>query len=117
MNIVADEGVERQVVEALREAGQQVTYIAEVAPSSSDDEVLARAAAANSLLITRDKDFGSLVYRSGHSHAGVVLVRLPGMAAAQKARLLVRFIEEHGSELVGTFTVVSGTSIRIRRAP
>ncbi len=117
MKIVADEGVERQVVEALRAAGHEVTYIAEIAPTSSDEDVLARAAAARSLLITRDKDFGSLVYRSGHSHSGVILVRLPGIPAKQKAQLLANFIAEHGPELIGAFAVVSATSIRIRRMP
>jgi hypothetical protein len=40
MNIVADEGIDRQIVEQLRQAGHDVLYVAELAPSISDDEVL-----------------------------------------------------------------------------
>lgn len=40
MNLVADEGVDRLVVERLRRDGHYVIYVAELAPSVADDEVL-----------------------------------------------------------------------------
>jgi Holliday junction resolvase len=40
MNLVADEGVERQIVEKLRKDGHAVIYVAELAPSISDDFVV-----------------------------------------------------------------------------
>lgn len=36
MNLLADESVDRQIVERLRQDGHQVLYIAEVEPSISD---------------------------------------------------------------------------------
>jgi hypothetical protein len=40
MNLLADEGVERQVVERLRRDGHGVMYVAEMEPGITDDEVL-----------------------------------------------------------------------------
>lgn len=40
MKIVADEGVDRQVVEQLRRENHEVIYVAELAAGISDDEVL-----------------------------------------------------------------------------
>ena len=45
MKLLCDEGVERQVVEALRVSGHDVMYVAEMSPGISDDDVLQRAAA------------------------------------------------------------------------
>ncbi|MDL1962260.1 MAG: DUF5615 family PIN-like protein [Deltaproteobacteria bacterium] len=63
MNFVADESVDRQIVERLRDDGHSVWYVAEMAPSISDDEVLKLANNESASLITSDKDFGELVFR------------------------------------------------------
>ena len=43
MNLVADEGIDRPVVERLRQDGHQVVYVAELSPSIPDEEVLRHA--------------------------------------------------------------------------
>ena len=40
MNLLADEGVDKQIVVRLREEGHSVSYVAEMAPGISDDIVL-----------------------------------------------------------------------------
>lgn len=60
MKILADESVDRPVVERLRESGFNVQYIAETDPSISDQEVLDIANKSKALLLTADKDFGGL---------------------------------------------------------
>lgn len=40
MNFLADESVDRQIVERLRQDGHQVWYVAEMEPGVSDDVVL-----------------------------------------------------------------------------
>jgi predicted nuclease of predicted toxin-antitoxin system len=74
MNLVADEGVDRQIVEQLRLAGHDVVYVAELAPSISDDEVLQQANDRQAILVTIDKDFGELVFRLNRVVAGVILI-------------------------------------------
>ena len=51
MNLVADEGVERQIVEQLRQEGHAVIYVAELAPSISGDEVLQQANERQAVLV------------------------------------------------------------------
>jgi len=68
MNLIADEGVDRQIVELLRMNGHEVLSIAELKPGISDDEVLLFANSNKSVLITSDRDFGELVYRMKRVH-------------------------------------------------
>ena len=59
MNFLADEGVDRQIVEQLRADGHDVLYVAEMEPGISDDVVLQRANEHNALLITEDRILAS----------------------------------------------------------
>ena len=63
MELLADESVERQIVEALRGAGHDVLSVAESEPGMPDDEVLALATRKRAVLVTLDTDFGELVFR------------------------------------------------------
>jgi len=64
VRLLADEGVEVQVVARLRSDGHDVEYVAELTPGITDDDVLDRANSAGRLLATVDKDFGEKVVRN-----------------------------------------------------
>lgn len=115
MNLLADESVDRQVVQRLRQDGHEVLYIAEMAPSTSDEVVLERANALQAVLITADKDFGELVYRQGRVHAGVMLIRLAGVSLESKASMVSAVVRDRAAELVDGFSVVTPATVRIRR--
>ena len=115
MNLLADEGVDRQIVERLRQDGHDVLYIAEMTPGISDDAILSRANALDTLLITADKDFGELVYRQNLVHAGVLLIRLAGVPPEGKARIVSTALRERSTEMADAFSVVTSGTIRIRR--
>ncbi len=108
MNLLIDESVDRQ-------EGHDVVYIAEIDPSISDEIVLSKANEKNALLITADKDFGELVFRQGRINAGVLLVRLAGLSFAKKAQIVATVLRDHGTALLGAFSVVSPGMIRIRQ--
>jgi predicted nuclease of predicted toxin-antitoxin system len=110
MNLLADEGVDKQIVVRLREEGYSVSYVAEMAPGISDDIVLELANKEGSLLLTSDKDFGDLVFRLRRLSAGVVLIRLAGLTPAKKASV----ISKHSQELAKAFTVITPMGVRIR---
>ncbi len=115
MNLLADEGVERQIVERLRRDGHTVLYVAEMEPSIPDDVVLERANEITALLVATDKDFGELVFRERRlSSGGVALIRLAGLSATRKAEIVSQVFEQRGSELAHAFTVISPGRIRIR---
>ncbi len=117
MNLVADEGVDRPVVERLRQDGHDVVYVAELFPSIPDDEVLQQANARSAVLVTADKDFGELVFRQGLVHSGVVLLRLAGLTNATKAETVAEVCRNRTADLIGAFSVVSPGQVRIRRRP
>ena len=115
MNLLADESVERSVVESLRRDSHQVLYVAELAPSIVDEEVLREANDRGSVLVTGDKDFGELVFRQRLVPSGVVLLRLAGLANATKAEIVAEVCRTRAAELIGSFTVISPGQVRIRR--
>jgi predicted nuclease of predicted toxin-antitoxin system len=117
VNLVADEGVDRPVVERLRQDGHDVVYVAELSPSIPDEEVLQQANARSAVLVTADKDFGELVFRQGLVHSGVVLLRLAGLTNATKAETVAEVCRNRTAELIGAFSVVSPGQVRIRRRP
>ena len=114
MKFVADEGVDGAVVQVLRSASHEILYIAEAAPGLTDDEVLELANSQDALLLTADKDFGELVFRLGQAHTGVVLLRLMGLASALQAQIVDEVIEQHGTQMQQTFTVITPKMVRIR---
>jgi predicted nuclease of predicted toxin-antitoxin system len=63
VRFVADESVDKQIVDGLRAGGHSVLFIAESEPSVSDEIVLARSREQDAVLVTADKDFGELVFR------------------------------------------------------
>ena len=114
MNLFADESVDRPVVERLRQDSHDVVYVAELAPSITDDEVLREANGRSAVLVTADKDFGELVFRQGVIHSGVVLLRLAGLANTTKGEIVAEVCRLRAAELIGSFTVISPGQVRIR---
>ena len=115
MKFLADESVDREIVDRLRMDGHEVGYVAEEAPGISDDSVLDRANQENALLLTADKDFGELIHRLRRISLGVILVRLAGLSSGQKVEVVSIAINKHLNELENAFTVIVPGSIRIRR--
>lgn len=115
MNLLADEGIDRQIVERLRRDGHEALYVAEMDPSISDNDVLNRANEQNALLVTADKDFGEMVFHQNLLAAGgVVLIRLAGLSPERKAEIVSRVFRDRSVELPKAFSVISPSGVRIR---
>lgn len=114
MNLLADESVDRQVVERLRRDGHEVLYIAELEPGISDETVIQRANEQTAVLLTVDNDFGELAFRQKLIHHGVVLIRLSGLSNHTKSDLVADALRTRGAEFVDAFTVISPGMIRVR---
>jgi predicted nuclease of predicted toxin-antitoxin system len=113
--LLADESVDRQIVDRLRREDHHVLYVAEMEPGISDDAVLSLANQEANILLTVDKDFGELVFRQGRVMSGIFLIRLAGLSPARKAELVASVVSQHGPELPGAFAVLTPGSFRIRR--
>lgn len=117
MRILANENFPGPVIRELRRRGHDVMSVKETMRGATDPEVLARAQAEERLVVTFDKDFGELAFRSGlPATSGVILFRLSGSSPeTDNARTLSAL--ESGIDWVGSFSVVSDDRIRVRPLP
>ena len=115
MKFLADEGVDAPIVKALKEEGFHVFYIAEEDPGIEDEAILQKAQAEELTLITRDKDFGELVYHLGKLHSGVILIRLAGIKPKTKAEIILSVIRSNLDFLNTSFIVIQPGIVRIRQ--
>ena len=115
MKFLADENVDAQIVTALRGAGHEVVYVAELVPGISDEHVLELANREGCLLLTEDKDFGELVFRMRRQSQGVILIRLAGISSQEKVEIVGAIIKAHSDELHHSYSVIKRNGVRIRR--
>ena len=117
MRILADENVAAAVVMALRSKGDDVSWIAEFAPGSSDGDVLSRAAREQRLMLTHDKEFAAMAAaRKSAGLAGVILLRLEGMAPSSMAELVAAALSSRG-DWRDHFSVIGPARIRMKKLP
>jgi predicted nuclease of predicted toxin-antitoxin system len=115
LKILADECIERSIIRHLRDNGITVDAVAELTPGASDTSIIGLANRKGDLLLTADKDFGELIFRQGKLSNGVILVRLHGLSSKTKGETVVQALVKHQDKLVGSFTVIEPTQIRISR--
>ncbi len=114
--LVADECVEYEIVELLRQEGIPVLSIMESHSGIKDTAVLKIAVEQTVLLLTEDKDFGELVFRFQLPHCGILLVRFPnGFDPDVKAQCVVKTIVEKFEEIENRFSVLDERRLRIRK--
>jgi predicted nuclease of predicted toxin-antitoxin system len=89
VRLLIDENISPIIGLALRAGGHDVIAASDVCAGVPDDDVVALAIADRRILVTEDKDFGSLAFRQGLRPPGLILVRLPGLLPAEKAVRLV----------------------------
>ena len=75
MKILADEGLNGNIVRALREEGYQVTWVKEAYIGAVDEDIIVLARQNNQVLITEDKDFGEWVFAHQISGLTIILLR------------------------------------------
>lgn len=117
MRILANENFPGPVVRALRERGDDVAWVKEIARGATDEVILARAQAEKRVLVTFDKDFGELAYRLVlPASCGIVLFRLRGSSPDEDNARAVTALTSR-DDWVGQFAVVEDDRIRTRALP
>ncbi len=114
LKFIVDESTGTAVVELLRRSGYDAVAVSEIMPQAKDDDILNKAVNENRILITNDKDFGELIYRSGRDHAGVILLRLHDEHQENRVRVMVTLLERYPDRLTDNFTVATEKRIRVR---
>jgi predicted nuclease of predicted toxin-antitoxin system len=115
MRFLLDESADYPLADFLRQLGHDVTAIAHEYPQAlSDIDVLAIAFPERRILIANDRDFGELVFRHRHPHAGVILFRL-GNETLERKQVWLLHVLTHYQQHLHQFLVVTDQRIRIRR--
>jgi predicted nuclease of predicted toxin-antitoxin system len=112
--LLLDENIGKLVTGFLREQGYDVLSILEEFPGIKDKEVLVKAVREDRILVTLDKDFGTLVYHYSRKHVGVILLRLKKESATHISTALLTVLTNYSEQLMGRFITASENQIRIR---
>lgn len=114
MRFLVDESTGLAVVAFLRREGHDVIAVSEAMPQADDDAILDMARTEERIVVTNEKDFGDLVYRSGRVHSGVLLLRLRDESSAGRVRMVAAVLREHAGRLSGAFVAASEGGVRVR---
>ena len=117
MRILADEDLEAAMVQWLRATGHEVLWAAEDLAATPDPELLKISRDSSLVLMTRDRDFGELVFRERLGFHGIVLLRIRARNQWERLALLQPFWPAIEARAAGHFIVVTKDRLRIRAMP
>ena len=117
LRILANENIPLDVVDCLRAAGHDVTWIRADAPGLDDIGVLAIAERERRTLLTFDKDFGELALRCRlPAECGVILARLRPISSRALAETILAAVSSR-ADWAGHFSVIAVGRIRMTPIP
>lgn len=116
MKFLADQDVWKLTIDQFRKWGHSVITAQELNLSTASDITLLNTARKeHRILITRDKDFGELVFLNQEISCGVILLRgQPGLVVELHKQINNLFENHNEEELSSSFCVVSPDKYRIR---
>lgn len=115
-SLLADENLHPNVIAFLRSQGFNVLYDREGLIASSDNALLQLAHSQNRVVITHDKDFGTLAVTRGEPMIGILFLR-PGHINPRFTQGTLEVLLRSNLDLIPPFIVVAkrkGNTISIR---
>ncbi len=114
LQFLIDLGVGRKVEKWLKDNDYDIKTVRDIDPRFPDKDLLDLAVEEKRIIVTMDKDFGELCYKSGLPHSGVLLLRLEGATGDEKVRIVRKIIGGFFQKLPGRFSVYQNGRVRIR---
>jgi predicted nuclease of predicted toxin-antitoxin system len=71
LKLLLDENIGRSTAEALRHQGHDVSWVGGDCAGTADTAIMTQAEREGRVLVTKDKDFGELAFKSGQAHGWV----------------------------------------------
>ena len=106
LRLLVDMSLGRSLEDFIRTTQHDATFVRDIDIRLPDSTILQ--------LVTMDKDFGELVYRSGRRHCSVLLLRLEGQSASVRVPILKEILQNHSVRIDGHFPVYQSGRLRIR---
>lgn len=119
MKFLLDQGVPRSAVAALIALGHDASHTAELGLSrANDQEIINAAQASDSVIITLDADFHTLLATASATNPSVIRIRIERLSGNDIANLVSQVIATAQSELeAGAAVSITSAGTRVRRLP
>jgi len=114
VKLLTDENIDPRITAWFRAEMYDVVAIAEGHAGAMDTDILGIANLQSRVIVTRDKDFGELVYRLAFAVPGVVLIRYQSLSRTEYLNTLALQWPLVVPHLPGHFIVLTNQSFRIR---
>jgi predicted nuclease of predicted toxin-antitoxin system len=112
MRLLADECCPRALVNALRKAGHDVRSAAETDARSADLDLLNIANEEGRIIVTEDFDFGDLLSRDLLPARGAIILFLPVLSPADRAKRLLGLPAAADFTFEGKLTIIGERRVR-----
>ncbi len=118
LRFLTDENVSPLLVAFLRERGHDVLDVKERGwHGTADADLLRKAARSRRVVISHDRDFGTLAINQRQPCFGVLYLRLRDQRAHNAIRVVREFLARNMDIRPGTLIVLQESQARIRRVP
>jgi predicted nuclease of predicted toxin-antitoxin system len=114
IKFLIDVGVGKKVEDFLSNEGFNVKAVRDINSKMKDKEVLDLAVFENRMIITMDKDFGELVYKSKLTHNGILVLRIEDANIGEKIKIVSGIISNYLDEIKDCFCIFYKGKLRIR---
>jgi predicted nuclease of predicted toxin-antitoxin system len=113
LRLLIDSCVALAVLRAVRQAGHDATWVGEWLRDPGDRAILQHAVAEQRIVVTRDQDFATLVFRDGLRHTG--LLKLSGNGSYHEQALAVMQALDRYADILaqGGYVIVEQERVRI----
>jgi predicted nuclease of predicted toxin-antitoxin system len=119
MRFLVDHDVYAVTIEWLRQQGHDVVTAKDLCmQQAADEELLAKAKELDRLFLSRDKDFGALVFLHAAGSSGVIFLRVTPITIEEVHSELRRLLNEQTEgELNTLYCVIEPHRRRVRHLP
>ncbi len=119
LRFLADMNISPATVDELRRAGWDIFRVSDqLAPRTSDEEILAFARANARVAISHDLDFSSLLALAGHRSPSLITLRLSSADPVITATRLKEAVQASEALLAkGCVVTIDDQTVRVRELP
>jgi len=114
IKFIADENIDRYLIEYLRSKNFNIFSIYEENPGISDFDILELATKSNSVIITEDKDFGEWIFAHKKKSLGVIFLRYNYKDVEIIAHSIEKVLLNLKNSIFNKFVVITIKKVRVR---
>lgn len=114
MKVLADENVERSIVDWLRAHGHDVLWVPETHAAEADRSLVELARRENRVIVTYDLDFGEIIFRERMRCGGGILLRCKGLDMRGRVAWFQSWWPELELKAPNHFVVLRNNRLRVR---